>query len=68
MQKKKLHTEFPKKKNEKKYEIISRNSLHGQNVWDKKNVPLSDDNVKGKKEPFWGYSRRWLLFDKVATF
>ena len=34
----------------------------------KKNVPLSDDNVKGKKKPFWGYSRRWLLFDKVATF
>ena len=48
MQKKKLHTEFPKKK-KKKYEIISRNSLHGQNVWDKKNVPLSDDNVKGKE-------------------
>ena len=46
---KKLHTEFPKKKKSEKNEIISRNSLHGQNVWDKKNVPLSDDNVKGKE-------------------
>ena len=47
--KKKLYTEFHKKKKSEKNEIISRNSLHGQNVWDKKNVPLSDDNVKGKE-------------------
>ena len=37
------------RKKSEKNEIISRNSLHGQNVWDKKNVPLSDDNVKGKE-------------------
>ena len=68
MQKKNYIQSSLRKKVKKKNEIISRNSSHGQNVWDKKNVPLSDDNVKGKKKPFWGYSRRWLLFDKVATF
>ena len=52
MQKKNYIQSSLRKKNEKKYEIISRNSLHGQNVWDKKNVPLSDDNVKGKRSRF----------------
>ena len=48
MKKKEEKWEGKRKKNEKN-EIISRNSLHGQNVWDKKNVPLSDDNVKRKE-------------------
>ena len=46
---KKKYIQSSIRKKSEKNEIISRNSLHGQNVWDKKNVPLSDDNVKGKE-------------------